>query len=184
MERDVLRAVLGQLDIWWWGAVTNRMAGLSDDEYFWKPVPDAFCLTPRDGALYYEWPPGSQGEAIPPVTTIAWRLAHIGAGCFMHRWHEFFGDGPLEDWTTEPFPATAADALAYLEEWKQRWRQALVDGENDGLWRPIATTDVEIMQLGKNDPFIGMVLHVSREVIHHGAEICLLRDQYRARTLT
>ncbi|MEY2473249.1 MAG: hypothetical protein QOK28_2578, partial [Actinomycetota bacterium] len=46
-EADVgplLRAVIGQLDVWWWGAVTMRMAGLSDDEYLWKPVPDAFCL--------------------------------------------------------------------------------------------------------------------------------------------
>ncbi len=25
----------------------------------------------------------------------------------------------------------------------------------------------------------GIVLHVNRELIHHGAEICLLRDLYR-----
>jgi hypothetical protein len=181
MERDVLRAVVGQLDIWWWGAVTMRMNGLTDDEFFWKPVPDSFCLTEREGSLFYEWPPGSQGEAIPPVTTIAWRLAHIGAGCFMNQWHEFFGDGELADWTSEPFPSNAADALAYLEEWKTRWCDALIGAGNDGLWRPLGPKpDVEVMQLGKNDPFIGMVLHVNREVMHHGGEINLLRDLYRA----
>jgi hypothetical protein len=27
----------------------------------------------------------------------------------------------------------------------------------------------------------GLVLHISKELIHHGAEICLLRDLYRWR---
>jgi hypothetical protein len=29
------------------------------------------------------------------------------------------------------------------------------------------------------EPMAGLVLHISREVIHHGAEISLLRDLYR-----
>jgi hypothetical protein len=40
--------------------------------------------------------------------------------------------------------------------------------------------DIADMQLGYDDPFIGLVLHVHREVIHHGAEILLLRDLYRS----
>ena len=31
-----------------------------------------------------------------------------------------------------------------------------------------------------DDSMLGLVVHVSREAIHHGAEICLLRDLYRA----
>ncbi len=27
-------------------------------------------------------------------------------------------------------------------------------------------------------PMVDLVLHINREVIHHGAEICLLRDLY------
>ena len=30
-------------------------------------------------------------------------------------------------------------------------------------------------------PFAALILHVTREVIHHGAEIALLRDLYRVR---
>jgi hypothetical protein len=26
----------------------------------------------------------------------------------------------------------------------------------------------------------GLILHINREVMHHGGEICLLRDLYRA----
>ena len=29
-------------------------------------------------------------------------------------------------------------------------------------------------------PFAGLILHINREVIHHGAEIAPLRDLYRA----
>jgi hypothetical protein len=183
--RPVLRAVIGQLDVWWWGAVTMRMAGLTDDEFFWKPVPDAHCLQRRDGQLFCDWPPGSQGEAIPPVTTIAWRMAHIAQGCFESRWHTYFGDGPLADWQELPFVDNAADALAYLEDWKAKWCAALVAAGEDGLWREIGPNEynTEIMQLGDHDPFIGVVMHLNREVMHHGAEICLLRDLYRATQL-
>jgi hypothetical protein len=36
------------------------------------------------------------------------------------------------------------------------------------------------MRLGAGDPFVNYMLHQHRELIHHGAEICLLRDLYRA----
>lgn len=39
--------------------------------------------------------------------------------------------------------------------------------------------DIPEMRLGRSDPVIGLVLHVHREVMHHGAEVCLLRDLYR-----
>src|SRR5262245_12289606 len=38
------------------------------------------------------------------------------------------------------------------------------------------------MQLGPDDPMIGLVLHVHRELMHHGAEISLLRDLYAAQS--
>lgn len=181
---NTLRAVLGQLDVWWFGSVTVRMAGLTDDEFLWKPVPDAWCLDRKGDELFANWPPGSLGETTPPVTTIAWRMAHIANGCFVNRWHTHFGDGPM-DWMADPFPSNAADALAHLESWKDRWQQSLLDAGEDRLWQPLGDTefDVEIMQLGKNDPFIGLVMHMNREVMHHGAEICLLRDLYRASTV-
>jgi hypothetical protein len=31
-----------------------------------------------------------------------------------------------------------------------------------------------------DSPYADLVLHINRELIHHGAEICLLRDLYRA----
>ena len=30
----------------------------------------------------------------------------------------------------------------------------------------------------EQDPMAALVLHINREILHHGAEICLLRDLY------
>jgi hypothetical protein len=29
-------------------------------------------------------------------------------------------------------------------------------------------------------PYLGLILHINREALHHGAEILVLRDLYRA----
>jgi len=184
MPGDALGPVLNQLDVWWWGSVTNRMAGLTDDEFWWEPEPGTFGLTRRDDGCFYEWPPGSRHETTPPVTTIGWRLAHMSLGCFYQRWQTYFGE-PLADWTVVPFVDNAADALAHLEEWKNQWRSSLEAAGEAFLWEPLGDRegDIPIMQLGKADPVINLVLHINREAMHHGAEICLLRDLYRARNL-
>lgn len=41
-----------------------------------------------------------------------------------------------------------------------------------GLQAPCGEPDFE------QDPMAALVLHINREVIHHGAEISLLRDLY------
>lgn len=175
------RALLGQAEIWWYG-FNLRMEGLTDSEYRWHPVADAFDLNDgEDGQLYYAWPPGSRGEAIPPVTTIAWRMAHVALGCFGARNASHFA-GPAVSLETG-FPSTAAEGFAALTAAFDSWRANIEALGDDGLWRAIgpAEHDVEVMQLGKDDPFIGLIQHIHRELMHHGAEIMLLRDLYRAK---
>ena len=41
--------------------------------------------------------------------------------------------------------------------------------------------DAPRMRLGGDAPFVNHLLHQQRELIHHGAEVSLLRDLYRAR---
>jgi hypothetical protein len=77
---------------------------------------------------------------------------------------------------------TADGAMAFLDRAWKEWRAGLEAAGEEGLWRPLGDGEgnLEEMQLGTTDPFIGLVLHVHREAIHHGAEIMLLRDLYRA----
>lgn len=180
------RAVLGQID-WYWNAIFQpRLVGLTDDEYLWEPVPDCWTVHDiGDGLATYDfnWPP----PLVPPVTTIAWRMAHVGIGCLAVRTSEYFPDLVPEPWPVArhqqpvPFPATAAGALEFLERWFALWRAGVESLGDDGLWNPIGPREAAPdMQLGEDDPMIGLVFHQHRELMHHGGEINLLRDLYVA----
>jgi hypothetical protein len=106
-----------------------------------------------------------------PVTTIAWRLAHIIVSCLGYRVGWYFG-GQDVDFETFAYAGTADEALKQLDEMYERW---------DAGVRKLSDADLE------NPPAVGpeqfplenTILHVNRELIHHGAEIALLRDLYR-----
>src|SRR5215471_17082945 len=59
-----------------WGRVTGRLAGLTDEEYFWEPVAGCWSLRQGDGGRWQLDGGGGGGPAPDPVpvTTIAWRL--------------------------------------------------------------------------------------------------------------
>lgn len=186
---ELLRAVVGQLDVHWRSLLRPKLAGLTDEEYSWQPVDGCWTVRPAEGGLVdydFAWPPPAE----PPVTTIAWRIFHIAVGCFAERATRYFPDQVDRPWTQKiwegPFdyPTDAAGAVAFLEQSWTSWRRGLTAAGEDALWRPLgdAEGDLAYMQLGRDDPFLGLVLHVHREVIHHGAEILLLRDLWRART--
>jgi hypothetical protein len=58
-----------------------RLEGLLDDEYFWEPVAGCWSVRERDGDWHVDL--GADGTRWttdpPPLTTIAWRLWHLGA---------------------------------------------------------------------------------------------------------
>lgn len=185
---DVFRAVTGQIDYHWRAGIWPRIADLTDDEYLWEPAPNCWTLRATDDhqvAYDFEWPPPQP----PPFTTIAWRLFHIAVGCFAERATRYFPEHVAHPWMKRiwegpfDFPMDAAGAVAFLDSAWREWRSGLEAAGEPGLWRPLGDGEGNIrdMQLGSEDPFIGLVLHVHREVIHHGAEILLLRDLYRAR---
>ena len=183
-------ALASQIDWWWHALFRRRLDGLTDDELWWSPVEGAWTLHPGDdGALRYEWPPGSLGETTPPFTTLAWRLCHLSIMGLAH-WALLFegvADGG-EVASTFEFPAAAPAAIALVDEWWGRWRAGLAALDDDDLRRPISGTPwcaelgagTSAMKLGPDDPALHFVLHQQRELVHHGAEISLLRDLYRA----
>ena len=186
-EGSVRRAVLTQID-WWWNALfRRRLDGLTDDELWWEPAPDCWTLHDHgDGTFRYEWPPGSRGESTPPFTTIAWRLCHLTLLGLANWAMGMEGDAECQSKAYElEFPRGAVEAVDLLDQWWARWRAAVRSMTDDDLWRPLAQTalgvDAPAMRLGGDDPFVQHLLHQQREFIHHGAEISLLRDLYRAR---
>lgn len=167
------RELFDQLDWHWENQLRARLSGLGDDEYLWEPVPGCWSVretSPGVFAADWAWPPPDPA----PVTTIAWRLAHVTFSVlgFRANWH--FGDRSLT-WETAKLPGSASEALDALDRSYQAWRTGILGAPDDFFATrsegPPGTLDAQF-------PFEGVVLHINREVIHHGAEIALLRDLY------
>lgn len=82
---------------------------------------------------------------------------------------------PSIDYQSAIYPATAADALRRLDDEYATWYAGVEALDAEALTRPVGEAEGPFAEL----PMAGLILHINREVIHHGAEICLLRDLYR-----
>lgn len=177
--------LLDQLEWHWTHQLRPRLEGLTDEEYFWEPVADAWSLRPRGSSAAPVH--GGSGDytidfAFPepepaPVTTIAWRLGHVIVGCLAVRNAAHF-DGPPADYFSWDYAPTAAGALAQLDDQVATWLAGVRSLGRAGLARPCGEAEGEYADW----PFAALVLHIHRELIHHGAELALLRDLYAHRT--
>jgi hypothetical protein len=182
VDLDWNEELASQLELHWDHQLRPRLAGLTDTEYFWEPVPGCWSIRRRAEATT----PLAMGlgefvldfaspEPQPaPVTTIAWRLAHLIVGCFGSRLASHFG-GPPVDWGSFEYAATAVEALRQLDEQHAAWIKGVRGLGADGLAHPVGPAEGTYAE----SPMATLVLHIHREVIHHGAEISLLRDLYR-----
>jgi hypothetical protein len=156
-----------------WPRIRGRLDGITDDEYLWEPVPGCWSVRQVDGSWEIERviPPPSP----PPVTTIAWRTWHIGIECLDGFSQRAFQVHALDLNPLEWYPR-ADDALAAMDA---AWRcfstcyRALDDkgmaralGPSFGSWAESNVAD--------------LLLHIADEIIHHGAEIALMRDLFTA----
>jgi hypothetical protein len=157
-----------QLDWHWQHQLRPRLDGLTDDEYFWEPVPGCWTVH-RDGGIDFAFP---QPEPAP-VTTIAWRLAHVIVGVLAMRAHSHF-DGPPAAYETWSYATDAATALRQLDEAHDAWMSGVRRLDADDLDKPVGPAEGP----WADHPMLDLILHINREVIHHGAEIALLRDLY------
>ncbi|MFG2598943.1 DinB family protein [Streptomyces sp. NPDC048462] len=169
--------------------VEVEATSMTDAEYLWEPVPDCWSVRRRtDG-------PGARATRLvgagdwgrdsadsphpepPPFTTIAWRLTHLGEMLAVRADHAN-GTRTLtrSDYRVSP---DAAGAIAGLSTAAAAWRQALLAADDAVLDRIGHCTyphgsDAE-------EPFIDIIWWVNQELLHHGAEIALLRDLHLRR---
>lgn len=172
-----------QLTFHWENQLRPRLDGLTDDEYLWEPVP-GWSVRPRgtaatqmaagggDFVIDFEFPAPEPA----PVTTIAWRLGHVIVGVLAVRNHSHFG-GPPADYNSWRYAGTADEALAQLDAAYAHWIEAIKGLSDADLARPVGQAEGPWGEM----PMATLVLHIHREVIHHGAEISLLRDLYAHR---
>ncbi|MFB6723842.1 DinB family protein [Kribbella sp. NPDC056345] len=177
MDVDWNAEVVDQLESHWQERLRPRLDGLTDDEYFWKPVPNCWTLSRRgestapisfgagEFTMDYAQPP-PQPE---PVTTIAWRLAHL---CVVFASTGGLGRAPVTE-STYTYAGTAREALRQLDAEYDDWITAVRGLGTAGLSQPQGHPPAFA-----HAPLAKKMLYTNVEVIHHGAEICLLRDLY------
>jgi hypothetical protein len=177
-----VKAHLIQLSEYTWGRTWARLDGLIDQEYLWEPV--SGCWTIRvagDGRFHPDWAPTADP---PPFTNLAWRMCHLIRCYGERRNREWLGvptdGGPGNFEVMAPAPSTAADALATLAAAYSEWMAVLDRVSEAALGERLGPVAGPYADADKAD----FVLHMLDEFIHHGAEIALLRDLWRARTAT
>jgi len=160
--------LVDQLDWHWHTQLRPRLNGLTDAEYLWQPVPGCWTVHP-DGSVDFSHP----APEPTPVTTIAWRLAHVIVGVLAVRNHHHFG-GPPADYQSWPYATDAATALNQLDSAYRNWVDGVGGLTDDQLSVPVGPAEGP----WAHKPMFDLILHINREVIHHGAEIACLRDLY------
>jgi DinB superfamily len=173
--------LVDQLEWHWQHQLRPRLDGLTDDEYFWQPVPGCWTISPRSqssapvslGAGEFTMDYASPPRDREPVTTIAWRLAHL-IDVFGPPTASHFGGRPANH-PAFGYSGTANGSLDQLDEGHDAWVSDVRSLGAGGLARPQgAISPPEYADA----PMAKLVLYTHVEVIHHGAEICLLRDLY------
>jgi DinB superfamily len=167
---------------------SDRLAGLTADEYLWEPFDGMWSIRRRESAPTPDaFGPGEwvmdldrsvDPFAVGPVTTIAWRLGHLISG-FAGRWEWTFGDRATEPKLLVEFTPDPGIALPTLWKWIDRWVasvEAMTDEQLD-----VPGFGTYPYGLDARVPFIGIVRWTNREFIHHLAEVALMRDFYAAK---
>ncbi|MEW2164904.1 DinB family protein [Streptomyces sp. NPDC007084] len=122
------------------------------------------------------------GEPEPdetPVTTIAWRIAHLHFH-FQGGWEWTFGERRREPKLLVDFTPSAALALERFWALIDRWRDSVGTLTEEQL----DTVGLSQYPYGSDpdDPYVSVLAGANFEFIHHMAEIALLRDLWRARS--
>jgi len=153
-----------------WRQLSDRLEGLTEQEYRWEPFRPCWSVEQRpDGSWFGQIVRPEPQPA--PVTTIAWRLWHIGEDCFESYSRRAFGSTagnlPEGDWVGGHRAATdyTGQCIAHFGSEMAALTDAQLFRELGPDWGPFA-----------NRTYADLLQHATRELTHHGAEIGLLRD--------
>lgn len=153
-----------------------RLEGIQAEEMLWEPAPGSWSVrVGANGSVVWDFGLGctSMTPAITPapVTTIAWRVAHIVDLLKEHRCATVLGLEPEasadELWlTTRP-----EEMLDYLDRAHATWRGYLTRTDPAALLQPVDRWSTRL----------SFVHHIIFEFVHHSAEVGVLRDLWSGR---
>lgn len=153
----------------------RRVEGMTEAEFLWEPVPGCWSIRPSPDGHAHEGGDLPEGQPAP-VTTIAWRMVHIGRDVLL-GWAHREWPTLAEDPATVAVPGTVSEAMELCSLGHRRWRDNFAALGPEGILCEASSL--------KGGPFggadvVGLHLHVYDELIHHAAEVGVLRDLFRA----
>ncbi len=160
----------------WFNRFASRLEGLTDEEYHWEPVPDCWSIEPDEHGRYnMRW--GRVFDEVPPVTTIAWRYTHVIDLLCEERCATYIGVEPEpENIFANGAPPDVRTAGEMLDAAFARWKRYISATDYSKIFDKIGPVGGPLGRATRST----FVLHILDEAIHHGAEIGVLRDLYRA----
>jgi hypothetical protein len=153
-----------------WTTLRQRLEGLTDEEFFWEPVPHCWTVHRDETGSWIEDYADPAPEP-PPFTTIAWRIVHVSL-CKLMYCEYAFGSAQLT-WDELVVPHAAAEAIASLEENQARLHSVL-NGLNDS-----DLLEMRLTNWGERWPTWRIFWVMASHDLHHGGEIGCLRDLYQ-----
>ncbi len=160
---------------------------MTDEECRWEPVPGCWTVRRREGGpgprateligagewgLDSAWPPPWP----PPFTTIAWRLGHLSSMLALRADHMAGSHSRTDD--DYAFSGLAAEGIAAFGTGVRAWHEVLTGVTGDAALDEVGRSTYPYGS-DPEDRLIDTVWWVNQEVLHHGAEIALLRDLFR-----
>jgi hypothetical protein len=177
--------------------LNRAWSDLSDDEFFWEPVPGSWsvrrredCGTPNPFGRG-DWVADFDdtvvgGGAVEPLTTIAWLFWHAGSMPGRAAELDFLGGTrPTDSGWTSPYIAdhprfiTASEAVDAMRTGWRSLREALRAATDDDLDQATRFWGYGGVP-GPQAQGYHVVASILNEVSHHGTQVCVLRDLYRA----
>ncbi|MEE1650218.1 DinB family protein [Brachybacterium sp. J144] len=189
-DGDLPTVLIDQIEFHVRAMLRPRLEGLTDEEYLYDPTGTGHAWTVHPRVPEGQEPPTSiQGgggamtidfehpEPSPaPFTTIAWRLGHVIVGVLAARSASHHG-GPPAGYMTWEYAATAEEALAQFDAEYERWITGVRRWDAEDLQVAVGEAEGPYAEYSRAT----LVAHIHRELIHHLAEIALLRDLFAHR---
>ena len=159
-----------------WGRFRDRLGGITDVECWWEPAAGALTVRRLPDGRHRADPQVWEAD-VQPMSSIAWRLCHIidclsAERCATWLWLPW---DPRFDSKRTGDPVTAADLGKSLDDSYAFWRSNVAKLDDAALWEPMGPIAGEYATDSKH----AFVLHILDEIIHHGAEVGMMRDFYR-----
>jgi len=149
--------------------VRERLDGLSDEEFFWQPIPNCWTIY-QDSSGRWTYHYAMPDPRPAPITTIGWLLIHLGACKLMY--HEWAYGAARLTWPDLQIPHTATGAIELLEHGQALLREDLTGLAEHQLDKPRKTNWGELWPAWRI--FWTMINHDAT----HGGAIGHLRDLY------